>query len=148
MLIQPGAFRELSAGSNRASDITRVRHRTAQERHRAAPSVTELPMDQQYDPRTGLFHRRNFEEAVLAAHTADVRRHGDRGTLVVLDLDHLYIGEPYQLSKRCATDTESVIYSVSNTKGRVLPRRKRKRYPATTYSPTPLPGQYHRRWWA
>ncbi len=24
----------------------------------------------------------------------------------------------------------------------------KKRYPATTYSPTPLPGQYHRRWWA
>src|ERR1039458_10393353 len=26
--------------------------------------------------------------------------------------------------------------------------KRRKRYSAMTYSPTPLPGQYHRRWWA
>ena len=26
--------------------------------------------------------------------------------------------------------------------------KTKERYPATTYSPTPLPGQYHRRWWA
>ena len=33
-------------------------------------------------------------------------------------------------------------------KGRVRARKTKERYPATTYSPTPLPGQYHRRWWA
>jgi hypothetical protein len=27
-------------------------------------------------------------------------------------------------------------------------QKTKERYPATTYSPTPLPGQYHRRWWA
>src|ERR1700733_7226139 len=31
---------------------------------------------------------------------------------------------------------------------RIDPLKSRERYPATTYSPTPLPGQYHRRWWA
>jgi hypothetical protein len=33
-------------------------------------------------------------------------------------------------------------------KSRLIGEETRKRYPATTYSPTPLPGQYHRRWWA
>jgi hypothetical protein len=33
-------------------------------------------------------------------------------------------------------------------KPREKSQKTKERYPATTYSPTPLPGQYHRRWWA
>jgi predicted patatin/cPLA2 family phospholipase len=47
----------------------------------------------------------------------------------------------------CASRPGTTIYSVSSTK-HDLARKTKERYPATTYSPTPLPGQYHRRWWA
>jgi diguanylate cyclase (GGDEF)-like protein/PAS domain S-box-containing protein len=40
-----------------------------------------------HDPLTGLENRRAFERAV-DAHLADVKRYGDEGALLVLDLDH------------------------------------------------------------
>src|SRR4029077_18613252 len=55
---------------------------------------------------------------------------------------------PRHLTTPRLSTPASIIHSASNRNTRCLSRKQKERYPATTYSPTPLPGQYHRRWWA
>jgi diguanylate cyclase (GGDEF)-like protein len=63
---------------------------------------------------TGLLTRRAFE-AVLHAHMADVRRHGDRGALLVLDLD--------RLSRFNVSHGPAVVDQVMARVGRILSRQ-------------------------
>ena len=74
------------------------------------------------------------------------QNHGGGAAPEVCDLS---VGNLSSFGALCYRHLESIIYSVSNTEGiKGSARKTKERYPATTYSPTPLPGQYHRRWWA